>query len=899
MSERELTFAVGDIHGRLDLLNRLLEEIALLSGGRPHTLVFIGDYIDRGPDSAGVIAAVRTLQARDPSRVRCLMGNHEQMLLTAVEDATTSAPWQEYGGRHTLKSFGVRDPEKLPADVVAWIRGLPTFWEDELRYFVHAGVHPDWPLSRQTDLDRLWMREPFLSRRHDFGKHVVHGHTPVRLKPGRRPKPQEFRNRTNIDTGAVFGGALTAAMFDNRRAYPMGFMQVLQDGEAVFNVSKLDQPLGLRVEPWQGERVMARRIAASIVVLGLAGGSLAYATRNGLSTDTAEPELRLASAGLDGETASGPVGRAAEQVSPPSRSGDDSQDQTPALSDKALAQDLPLAEAQVPLAQFTYHPGKDDAFAAAAEPAVSPAVTDPPPQEHASSVAQDHDVATAIAPAPSSSAEQSDSGVATLAQRDRESPAERNDMADPDAGSSPEVASGPPDQPGEVMTADSGTSAPPADVGPAPAQGADLAPSEQPSAASPAPVASADVVEPPSAPPVPSSPVPALSPEEVSRVLSALADQTPVVPGLTGLEPPPQQVASNTPRLSDEEVSQILATLADQTPDVEALSGLETASREVLPAEQTGSVSATAQLEQPARTDMTSPAGLPDKDLEQILSNLLQQVPEPAELAGLSSPPPASGEVQTAASEVPAPASGVPAAEVATTAPPASTVTPPPTLQPAPEPPIASAAQSAETAEDAGLATGSAPPGEAFPAPRRRVVLSGLQPSAPAPNTVQSETRNRRSERTLARNESRAAPAKRPSSWVFAAECRATTLQRDRRGRTSRCGPATTGSVMARFMSGSLFRLFERHGGGPDRTGGGRDRVAELPQFGGGVTVSSIAGSGSTAASAGAGGGNTSSGRGPAGGGGNGGGNTGGGGHGGGNGNGGGNSGGNGKGGKD
>ena len=276
MSRRELTFAIGDVHGRLDLLAPLLEEVELLSGGRPYELVFLGDLIDRGPDSAGVITTIRTLQARDPEGVLCLMGNHEEMLVRAIDDRPLAPLWLENGGMNTLASFKARSPDALPSDVVDWVRGLPTFLEDDLRYFVHAGVDPRLPLSRQSDSIRLWIREPFLSRDHDFGKHIVHGHTPVRLKSGRRPAPDERRHRTNLDTGAVFGGALTAAMFDRKVPHPIFFVQILQNGQPFFSVSKLDQPWGLRVEPSLREKTTGRRIAASVVVLALAGSSLAF-----------------------------------------------------------------------------------------------------------------------------------------------------------------------------------------------------------------------------------------------------------------------------------------------------------------------------------------------------------------------------------------------------------------------------------------------------------------------------------------------------------------------------------------------------------------------------------------------------------------------------------------------
>lgn len=111
---------------------------------------------------------------------------------------------------------------ELPPDLIDWLGQLPTFYEDEHRYYVHAGVHPLRSLADQNDQDRLWIREPFLEMEHDFGKHIVHGHTPLRtLSPDERPY------RTNLDTAAVYGGALTAGVFTSGQTHAVAFLRVL------------------------------------------------------------------------------------------------------------------------------------------------------------------------------------------------------------------------------------------------------------------------------------------------------------------------------------------------------------------------------------------------------------------------------------------------------------------------------------------------------------------------------------------------------------------------------------------------------------------------------------------------------------------------------------------------
>lgn len=216
-----LTYAIGDIHGSLDKLQGLVARCAQHAAGRPMTWVFLGDYIDRGPQTRGVIDMLLTLQARsEASSVVTLMGNHEAMLLAVLERRGAARHWHQQGGLATLSSYGVTTADELPGAHVDWLRALRLSFDDGRRFFVHAGISPDRPLDAQDDFDLLWIREPFLSGRRDYGRLIVHGHTP--LANGR---PDLRSNRLNLDTGAVFGGPLTAAAFDETQAEPIAFLQ--------------------------------------------------------------------------------------------------------------------------------------------------------------------------------------------------------------------------------------------------------------------------------------------------------------------------------------------------------------------------------------------------------------------------------------------------------------------------------------------------------------------------------------------------------------------------------------------------------------------------------------------------------------------------------------------------
>jgi serine/threonine protein phosphatase 1 len=215
-----LTCAIGDVHGCFDKLVRLLGRCRLRCGPRPMQLVFVGDYIDRGPQSRRVVELLIETQAAAPDRVICLRGNHEAMALAAAaEGGEMEALWLINGAAATLDSYGIAQAAELPTAHLQWLRSLPLSYDDGRRYFVHAGVDPHLALAQQREHDQLWIREPFLHYQGDYGRLVVHGHTPL---PGGRP--DLHANRLNLDTGAVFGGPLSAAVFNDTETAPVGFL---------------------------------------------------------------------------------------------------------------------------------------------------------------------------------------------------------------------------------------------------------------------------------------------------------------------------------------------------------------------------------------------------------------------------------------------------------------------------------------------------------------------------------------------------------------------------------------------------------------------------------------------------------------------------------------------------
>jgi len=215
-------YAVGDVHGRADLLGELHKRIARDAGKAPESrrvIVYLGDYVDRGPDSAGVIDRLIDSPLDGFEKVY-LMGNHEQFMIDFLSDPSVGALWLSNGGGATLASYGVDvtdgDPvdmakvaallrKILPAEHLAFLEGLALSHREGDYFFAHAGIRPGVPLEKQSEDDLLWIREPFLDVPETREVVVVHGHTPVKAA-------EVHDNRIAVDTGAVWSDRLTAAV---------------------------------------------------------------------------------------------------------------------------------------------------------------------------------------------------------------------------------------------------------------------------------------------------------------------------------------------------------------------------------------------------------------------------------------------------------------------------------------------------------------------------------------------------------------------------------------------------------------------------------------------------------------------------------------------------------------
>ena len=195
-------FAIGDIHGCYDQLLELMKKIPI--DFNQDTLVFMGDYIDRGPNSVEVVDFLIKLKKRVPGII-FLKGNHEDMLEKYL-NGTDRFTYLLNGGQQTLDSYMAKSFQSeffpIPDNHMEFFKSLRLFYETEEFIFVHAGLRPKIPLKSQSSEDLLWIRDKFVKTKYDFGKRVIFGHTPLK-------QPLVEPNKIGIDTGAVYGNALT------------------------------------------------------------------------------------------------------------------------------------------------------------------------------------------------------------------------------------------------------------------------------------------------------------------------------------------------------------------------------------------------------------------------------------------------------------------------------------------------------------------------------------------------------------------------------------------------------------------------------------------------------------------------------------------------------------------
>lgn len=216
-------YAIGDIHGRLDLMKELLEQIEVDDGKRDQAsthIIFLGDLVDRGPDSAGVVEMAMKLKKKGGHNVRFLMGNHEEVFLKACrdDDKKSTRFFVRIGGEETILSYPISKKEYRKLDMKELTERLPKIvpeqhlafiesFEDQIIFgdylFVHAGIRPDVPLPQQKTSDLRWIRDDFLQHKDEFEKVVIYGHTISK-------DVIEKRSRIGVDTGAYESGRLTA-----------------------------------------------------------------------------------------------------------------------------------------------------------------------------------------------------------------------------------------------------------------------------------------------------------------------------------------------------------------------------------------------------------------------------------------------------------------------------------------------------------------------------------------------------------------------------------------------------------------------------------------------------------------------------------------------------------------
>lgn len=198
----EKIFAIGDIHGHLDKLVALIDKISV--DFEHDRLIFLGDYVDRGPNSYGVVEYLIELKKKC-SRCVFLKGNHEYMLEKYLVDGD-SFTYMLNGGRQTIESYLKHTPTAsetlIPARHRAFFDSLLMYFETEDYIFVHAGLRPKIPLEKQSVQDMLWIRYDFIESAYNHGKKIVFGHTPI-------SSPKIEPNKISLDTGVAYGGRLT------------------------------------------------------------------------------------------------------------------------------------------------------------------------------------------------------------------------------------------------------------------------------------------------------------------------------------------------------------------------------------------------------------------------------------------------------------------------------------------------------------------------------------------------------------------------------------------------------------------------------------------------------------------------------------------------------------------
>ena len=231
-----LIYAVGDVHGRLDLLRQVFGRVKHHARGHPYTIIMLGDYIDRGCESRGVVEYL--LQHSRQQNVLCLRGNHDEMLIQCCRTKShlDFKSWMNVGGELTIESYG-GDPAKsssldcIPLAHRQWLLQRPAIYEDLAHVFVHAGIVPTIPLVDQNQEDFLWIRDRFVKASADRfieSRHIVHGHTMTWSGKPDPALPEFLAHRTNLDTGAYLTHVLSVGVFEvGLRRGPIDLLSII------------------------------------------------------------------------------------------------------------------------------------------------------------------------------------------------------------------------------------------------------------------------------------------------------------------------------------------------------------------------------------------------------------------------------------------------------------------------------------------------------------------------------------------------------------------------------------------------------------------------------------------------------------------------------------------------